>query len=107
MTLTDKEILEEQVEWEAHNARQYLPNEDEENTTEADVLDINFRVNMQGEVVGVMLQVTVGGPNIWIDTFENKVKGWSWGDYAEHPIWWDAGQELFDYYREFAPNISQ
>ena len=43
-----------------------------------EALDIDFLMDMDGEMKGVKAYFTVGGPTIWLDTF-NKVIVGSWG----------------------------
>lgn len=47
-----------------------------------DVLDIEYRVGSEGEYRGSELLVCFGGPNIWIDTKHNVVRGAWWGESA-------------------------
>lgn len=43
-----------------------------------DVLDIEYTISGSGDYLGARIYVTLGGPNIWIDTREGYVKG-AWG----------------------------
>ena len=43
-----------------------------------DVLDYDYTVNSQKEITGCRLWVTIGGPNVWIDTNDNEIK-LAWG----------------------------
>jgi len=45
-----------------------------------DVLDVKWVIDSNGEYVGAELLVAFGGPNIWIHTRNNQVKGYWWGD---------------------------
>jgi hypothetical protein len=53
-----------------------------------DSLDIEYICNSQRECIGARILVAFGGPNIWVDTRNNIVKG----------AWWDehASQEFED-----------
>jgi hypothetical protein len=53
-----------------------------------DALDIEYICNSQRECIGARILVAFGGPNIWVDTRNNIVKG----------AWWDehASQEFED-----------
>tara|TARA_R100000315_G_C5183136_1_gene106349 strand:- start:396 stop:716 length:321 start_codon:yes stop_codon:yes gene_type:complete len=45
-----------------------------------DVLDIKWIIDSNGQYVGAELLVAFGGPNIWIHTRTNQVKGYWWSD---------------------------
>ena len=50
----------------------------------SDVFDIEYRVaSDKNTLKSVKLCVTVGGPNIYVDTGDNLVKLYWWGEYAE------------------------
>ena len=66
MTDEEREALEESGE--AYDLYSYF----------ADPLDIEYRVNSRGKYIGACIWVTLGGPNVWIDTREGEVKG-AWG----------------------------
>tara|TARA_Y100000385_G_scaffold218770_1_gene228125 strand:- start:345 stop:647 length:303 start_codon:yes stop_codon:yes gene_type:complete len=53
-----------------------------------DALDIEYICNSARECIGARILVAFGGPNIWVDTRNNIVKG----------AWWDehASQEFED-----------
>lgn len=55
----------------------------------ADVLDINYILDAQKELRGVRVAVTLGGPNIWIDTVQGIIEGF-WG--TEHAESWIASE---------------
>ena len=44
----------------------------------ANVLDVKWVIDSNGEYVGAELLVAFGGPNIWIHTRNNQVKGYWW-----------------------------
>lgn len=49
----------------------------------SDVLDVEYTVSSRGDYLGASLWVTLGGPNIWIDTRRQNIMG-AWGsDRAE------------------------
>mgnify|MGYP001793188905 CR=1 FL=1 len=48
-----------------------------------DILDIEYRVGSDREYRSAEILVAFGGPNIWIDTKTQTVKGAWWGDHAE------------------------
>ena len=43
-----------------------------------DVLDIEYTISSRGDYLGARIAVTLGGPNVYIDTREGEVKGY-WG----------------------------
>lgn len=66
----------------------------------ADVLDYEFTIDSRKEYVSAKIWVTLGGPNIWIDTAERAVK-LAWGaDREEYPLGWDVCDEIDDIMRE-------
>lgn len=65
-----------------------------------DVLDYEFTIDSQREYKSAKIWVTLGGPNVWIDTAERAVK-LAWGtDREEYPLDWDACDEIDDIMRE-------
>lgn len=44
----------------------------------SDALDVEYTISRSGEYLGASVLVTFGGPNIWVDTRWNTVKG-RWG----------------------------
>lgn len=47
-----------------------------------DTLDVEYTLDSQFRLIGVKVWVTLGGPNVWIDTREQAVKG-AWGSDRE------------------------
>ena len=45
-----------------------------------DALDINWILNNDRTYKGARVLVAFGGPNIWIDTVNEQVEGYWWGD---------------------------
>ncbi len=71
----------------------------------ADVLDYDFRVNSQKELTGVRVWVTLGGPNVWIDTEDREVK-LAWGsDREAYALDWDVCGEIEEYFQEVFDNM--
>ena len=59
-----------------------------------DVLDYEFTIDSRKEYVSAKIWVTLGGPNVWIDTAERAVK-LAWGaDREEYPLDWDVCNEI-------------
>lgn len=44
----------------------------------ADALDIEYTIDSRGEYLGAKIFVTLGGPNVWVDTRMGEVSG-AWG----------------------------
>ena len=44
----------------------------------ADALDVEYTMDSNGEYIGVRVFVTLGGPNVWVDTRYGEVGG-AWG----------------------------
>ena len=44
----------------------------------ADALDIEYTVSSDGQYLGARIYVTLGGPNVWVDTRRGEVAG-AWG----------------------------
>lgn len=66
----------------------------------SDVLDYEFTIDSQKEYKSAKIWVTLGGPNVWIDTAERAVK-LAWGtDRAEYLLDWDVCDEIDDIMRE-------
>ena len=66
-----------------------------------DVLDIEYTIDSSGEYLGARVYVTLGGPNVWIDTREGYVKG-AWGtDREESWIPSEINDEIDEIFREY------
>lgn len=65
----------------------------------ADVLDYEITISSQMEYKSAKIWVTLGGPNVWIDTADKAVK-LAWGtDRAEYLVDWDTCEEIDEYMR--------
>ena len=65
-----------------------------------EVLDFEIAIDGCWEYRSCKLYVTLGGPNVWIDTAEKAVK-LAWGtDREEYPIDWDVCDEIDQYWAE-------
>ena len=66
------------------------------------IMDINYVLDSNLDYVGSQLLVAFGGPNIWIDTQHQQVRGYWWGDnvikdYYEDSIYLDDHiKELYE-----------
>lgn len=69
---TDEERDERENSGEACDLYEYL----------SDVLDIEYTVDSRGGYIASRIYVALGGPNIWIDTREECVRG-AWGSGRE------------------------
>lgn len=48
----------------------------------SDALDVEYTISSRGDFLGARVYVTLGGPNVWVDTREGYVKG-AWGSDRE------------------------
>lgn len=69
-----------------------------------DVLDFEFTVDSRKEYKSAKIWVTLGGPNVWIDTAERAVR-LAWGsDREEYPLNWDVCNEIDEIMQEIYEN---
>ena len=67
----------------------------------SDVFDIEYRIAADKKTLkSVKLCVTVGGPNIYVDTGDNRVKLYWWGEYAEAYIPYDVSDQITEAFEE-------
>ena len=102
---SDQKMIQDYVDNMAQDAEEYLRydsvGEEREEHSADSVLDLRYLSEQDGDIIGVQIQVTAGGPNVWIDTHREKVVGW-WGSaYAEADVPSDIAEELYDEYREY------
>lgn len=65
------------------------------------VYDIEYRVGSKhDDIKSVSVMVAFGGPNIYIDTGDKKVKLYWWGDYAECDISTGCADEITDFFND-------
>ena len=65
-----------------------------------DVLDYEFTIDSQKEHKSAKIWITLGGPNVWIDTAERAVK-LAWGtDREKYALDWDVCNEIDEIMRE-------
>lgn len=66
----------------------------------SEVLDFDLTIGGDWEYKSCKLYVTLGGPNVWIDTAEKAVK-LAWGtDREEYGLDWDVCDEIDQYWAE-------
>lgn len=67
----------------------------------SDVLDYEYTIGSNGDFLGVRVYVTLGGPNVWIDTRNGVVAG-AWGCDREE-VWLPAEicEEIDNVFREY------
>ena len=66
-----------------------------------DALDYEYTIASTGDFFGVRVYVTLGGPNVWIDTRNGVIAG-SWGtDRAETWLPSEIANEINDIFREY------
>lgn len=61
-----------------------------------DALDVRYTVNSRGEFLGGAIAVTIGGPNVWVDTEDREVVGYWGGKKATAPLHFEAVDQLYD-----------
>lgn len=73
-----------------------------------DAYNIDYVWRLGYGLIGVRVMVACGGPNIWVDTFEETVHGYWGGDEAiayltddccekiENSIGWDAAERIYN-----------
>lgn len=67
----------------------------------ADPLDYEFTANSSGEYIGVRVYVTLGGPNIWVDTRCSEIAG-AWGsDRADIWLPSEIAEEIDEIFAEY------
>ena len=67
----------------------------------SDVYDIEYRIAADRQTLNsVKLCVAFGGPNIYVDTGDNLVKLYWWGDYAEAYIPYYISEQITGYFEE-------
>ena len=67
----------------------------------SEVFDIEYRIAADKKTLkSVKLCITVGGPNIYIDTGDNLVKLYWWGEYAEAYIPSDVSEQITEAFEE-------
>lgn len=67
----------------------------------ADALDYEYTIASTGDFLGVRVYVTLGGPNVWIDTRNGVIAG-AWGtDREETWLPSEIADEINDIFREY------
>lgn len=67
----------------------------------ADVLDVEYRLDSALDLIGVSIYVTLGGPNVWIDTRARTIEG-AWGtSRAWVGLDCDVCDEIDRYYEDY------
>lgn len=67
--------------------------------------DVEYRIDAQGNYKSVQIMVAGGGPNIYIDTADNRVKLFWWLERAEHSFLPDVGNAIDEYYKQEYENM--
>ena len=66
-----------------------------------DPLDFEYTIASNGEYLGVRVYVTLGGPNVWIDTRRGEIGG-AWGtDRADRWLPSEIASEIDDIFQEY------
>ena len=92
------------VREEIENYYNGFEEDDEERTIYdylSDVLDFEITINSRMEYSSCKVWITLGGPNVWIDTAEREIK-LAWGGERES-LWLDGDicDEIDAYFEEF------
>lgn len=67
-----------------------------------DVLDIDYIVGSDRETLrGVRLMVTCGGPNVYVNTFNNKIELYWWSEYAEAWLPSEVADAITETFQEY------
>lgn len=66
-----------------------------------DCFDIKYTLESDRETLsGVKIMIACGGPNIYVDTNDGKVKLFWWSDYAEYDLLPDTVRAIDDTFQE-------
>ena len=68
-------------------------------------MDVQYILDEQGTVSGVQLQLTVGGPNIWVDTHIGVIMGFWGSDRYMVGLNRDVAGEITDWYGDIAVDL--
>ena len=74
--------------------------------THCEPMDIYYILNVHGIVDGLQLQLTVGGPTIWMDTHLALIMGFWGSDRYIVGMSRDVAGEITDWYEDMAPRSS-
>ena len=67
----------------------------------SDVLDFEYTVNSDKTYKSVKVWITLGGPNVWIDTADSYVR-LAWGtNREEYPLSFYVSEEIDNIFEEF------
>ena len=65
------------------------------------VLDFEYTITSRREYKSVKIWVTLGGPNVWIDTRDSYIR-LAWGsEREEYPLDYDVCDEINDIFEEY------
>lgn len=81
--ITDQQRLQNHVNSIADSITNPVESDDDDEPNDAyaylsDVLDIEYRIGSDGEYRSAQVLVAFGGPNIYVDTADMRVKGYWW-----------------------------
>ena len=67
----------------------------------SDVLDFEYTISSNKEYQSVKIWVTLGGPNVWIDTSDSYIR-LAWGtSREEYPLSYDIRDEIDSIFEEY------
>ena len=61
-----------------------------------EALEVEYTMNLWGELRGVKILVTSGGPNVYINTRTAKIEGYDNGEHLEIDLDFDVLREIED-----------
>ena len=61
-----------------------------------EALEVEYTMNLWGELRGVKILVTFGGPNVYINTRTAKIEGYDNGEHLEIDLDFDVLREIED-----------
>ena len=61
-----------------------------------DCLEIEYTMNLSGELRGVKILVVFGGPNVYVNTRTAKIEGYDNGEHLEINLDFDVLREIED-----------
>lgn len=61
-----------------------------------DALDVCYTINSRGGFLDGAIAVTLGGPNVWVETGNREVVGYWGGKKATAPLHFEAVDQLYD-----------
>ena len=99
--MTSQEGLVANVERLAESGHELMLDPDDENYNEP--LDIEWHVGSDGDIRGMTLTMTVGGPHIELRLPSGRVEGWWGNDYVLRDMPTEMAKSLYGHFHELVP----